>query len=99
MIDEWDSVRQRRDRYVKEIIPLATDRTTVTSAAYRGGKAKLVDVLAARRNEVDVRFQALQIEARGARLWAELRFISPRDTDATTIVSRNSGATASRELP
>jgi outer membrane protein TolC len=99
MIDEWDSARQRRERYVKEIIPLATDRTTATSAAYRGGVAKLVDVLAARRNEVDVRFQALQIEARAARLWAELRFISPGDAGATATASADSGATASRELP
>lgn len=97
MIDEWDSARQRRERYVQEIIPLATDRTTTTSAAYRGGKAKLVDVLAARRNEVDVRFEALQIEARAARLWAELRFISPGGADATA--TADSGATASRELP
>jgi outer membrane protein TolC len=97
MIDEWESVRERRKRYVKEIIPLATDRTTTTSAAYRGGKAKLVDVLAARRNEVDVRFQALQIEARAARLWAELRFISPADGAAAA--SRESDTTASRELP
>ena len=99
MIDEWDSARQRRERYVKEIIPLATDRTTATSAAYRGGKAKLVDVLAARRNEVDVRFQALQIEARAARLWAELRFSSPGNTDATATASPDSSATASREFP
>jgi outer membrane protein TolC len=99
MIDEWDSARQRCERYVKEIIPLATDRTSTTSAAYRGGKTKLADVLAARRNEVEVRFQALQIEARAARLWAELRFISPADADATATASRISGATASRELP
>jgi outer membrane protein TolC len=99
MIDEWDSARQRRERYVKEIIPLATDRTTATSAAYRGGKAKLVDVLAARRNEVDVRFQALQIEARAARLWAELRFSSPGDADATATASPDSSATAFREFP
>jgi outer membrane protein TolC len=99
MIDEWDSARQRCERYVKEIIPLAADRTSTTSAAYRGGKTKLADVLAARRNEVEVRFQALQIEARAARLWAELRFISPADADATATASRTSGATASRELP
>jgi outer membrane protein TolC len=97
MIDEWDSARQRHERYAKEIIPLAMDRTTTTTAAYRGGKAKLGDVLAARRNEIDVRFQALQVEARAARLWAELRFFSAADADATA--SRISSATASRELP
>lgn len=96
MIDEWDSARQRRERYAKEIIPLATDRTTMTNAAYRGGKAKLADVLAARRNEVDVRFQALQIEARAARLWAELRFIAPGHADTTVTALRDSDLAPSR---
>lgn len=99
MIDEWGNARERRDRYRNEIIPLAADRTTATSAAYRGGKAKLVDVLAARRNEVDVRFQALQIEARAARLWAELRFLSPEGSDAITAASWPSEATTSGEIP
>jgi outer membrane protein TolC len=99
MIDEWDNTRQRRERYVKEIIPLATDRTAATSAAYRGGKAKLMDVLAARRNEVDVRFQALQIEARAAHLWAELRFIAPDNPDATGSAPSHSDATGSKEIP
>jgi outer membrane protein TolC len=92
MIDEWDSARQRHERYVKEIIPLATDRNSTTTAAYRGGKAKLVDVLAARRNEVEVRTQALKIEARAARLWAELRFLSPSHADVTATASRDSSA-------
>ena len=99
MIDEWENARERRDRYLKEIIPLATDRTTATNAAYRGGKAKLVEVLAARRDEVDVRLSELKIEARAARLWAELRFIAPDNTDASVGASPHSDSIASREIP
>ena len=36
-----------------------------------------MDVLLARRNEIDVRVQALQIEMETARLWAQLNFLYP----------------------
>jgi hypothetical protein len=37
----------------------------------------LTDALAARRGEIDVRLQALQLEADTARLWAQLNFLFP----------------------
>lgn len=77
MITEWENDRERSARYQRELIPLAQQRTSATIAAYRGGKANLPDVLAARRNEIDVRIQALQLEADTARLWAQLNFIFP----------------------
>ena len=46
-------------------IRIARSRTQATLAAYRGGKANLAEVLAARRSELDVRLQALQ--RKGAR--------------------------------
>ncbi|MFX4921872.1 hypothetical protein ABTC28_19130, partial [Acinetobacter baumannii] len=45
--------------------------------AYRGGKASLAELLAARRNEIDVRQQALQLQMETARLWAQLNFLFP----------------------
>jgi hypothetical protein len=48
-------------------------------SAYRGGKAGLADVLAARRNEIEVRVQALQLEMETARLWAQINFMFPDD--------------------
>lgn len=77
MVDEWKNKRERSARYGRELIPLARERTAAMVAAYRGGKVSLSDVLAARRNEIDVRLQALQLDADTARLWAQLNFLLP----------------------
>jgi outer membrane protein TolC len=82
MIQEWDSSRERRARYERELVPLAGERTQAVLAAYRGGKASLNDVLTARRNEIEVRMQALQLEMETARLWAQLNFLSPDEAAA-----------------
>ena len=82
MIAEWDNNRERFARYERELVPLATERTQATLAAYRGAKANIVDVLLARRGEIDVRLQALQLEADAARLWAQLNFLDPVDSRA-----------------
>ena len=81
MITEWENGRERRLRYERELLPLTRERTQVTLAAYRGGKATLVDVLTARRSEIEVSMQALQLEMDTARLWAQLNFLFP-DADA-----------------
>ena len=77
MIDEWRTGRERIARYERELIPLANDRTLAAVTAYRGGKSGLNDVLAARRNTIEVRIQALQLQAETARLWAQLNFLAP----------------------
>ena len=77
---EWNNDRERSVRYAKELVPLAAERTEATLAAYRGAKASLTDVLLARRNEIDVRMQALQLEAETARAWAQLEFLVPTTT-------------------
>ena len=77
MIADWENNRERRTRYERELLPLATERTQATLGAYRGAKAAITDVLLARRNEVDVRMQALQLEMDTARLWAQLNFLVP----------------------
>jgi len=79
MLNEWHTNRQRQTRYEKELTPLANSRTTATVAAYRGGKAALADVLAARRGEIDVRLQALQLAQETDRLWAQLNFLFPQN--------------------
>ena len=79
MIAEWQNDRDRRDRYERDLVPLASERTQATAAAYRGAKSSLTEVLLARRNEIDVRMQLLQLEADAARLWAQLNFLFPED--------------------
>jgi outer membrane protein TolC len=77
MIVEWQSGKERVFRYKHEVLPLAAERSQATLAAYRGGKATLAEVLAARRNEAETRMQALQLERDTARLWAQLNFLFP----------------------
>jgi outer membrane protein TolC len=77
MIFEWQNDRERSARYEREVLPLATERTQATLSAYRGGKAAVTDVLLARRNEIDLRLQALQLDSDTARLWAQLNFLLP----------------------
>ena len=85
MIDDWNSARERRDRYRTSIIPLATDRVVAARAAYRGGKATLSELLMSHRAEIDAQLKGLQLEATAAKLWAQLAFLeTPPDTLATT---------------
>lgn len=92
MVAEWQTNRERLARYSRELIPLAQERSGASLAAYRGGKATLAEVLAARRGELDVRLSRLQLEADTARLWAELNFLFPTShgaMPAAAAISRN----------
>ena len=84
MIAEWENDRERSARYQREWLPLAAERTQATLGAYRGAKAGITDVLIARRSEIDVRMQALQLDQETARLWAQLNFLFPDDAHAGT---------------
>lgn len=85
LMTEWASGRERQVRYERELIPLAADRSEAVAAAYRGGKASLLDLLATRRNETETRLQALQLQADTARLWAQLYFLVPANDVATNL--------------
>ncbi|MFZ6844208.1 TolC family protein [Undibacterium sp. RuTC16W] len=86
-VDEWQTNRERAIRYEKELIPLAQERTQALIAAYRGGKSSLTELLAARRAEVDIRLQLLQLQADTARLWAQLNFLFPVDVQSNDMTS------------
>lgn len=92
MLNEWENGRERYARFEQELIPLANSRTLAAIAAYRGGKAMLSDVLLARRNEIDVRIQALELQTEAAKLWAQLNYLFPDDS-----VFASSAATAYRD--
>lgn len=94
MLAEWENDRERSARYERELIPLAAERTQAMLASYRGAKAGIADVLLARRGEIDMRLQALQLEAETARLWAQLNFLGSVD-DAADMSTAN----PSRKLP
>ncbi len=77
MIAEWQNGRERLARYERDLVPLARERARAAFAAYQGGKTTISDLLLARRNENDVRMQAVQLEMETARLWAKLNFLIP----------------------
>ncbi|WP_295995732.1 TolC family protein [Rugamonas sp.] len=81
-IIEWQGDRARHARDEQQLLPLLHERTAATLAAYRGGKAALSDVLAARRSELDAQLQLLQLQAEVARLWAQLNFLIPTNSGA-----------------
>ncbi|HEU4375020.1 MAG TPA: TolC family protein, partial [Telluria sp.] len=76
MLGDWQSGRERLARYRGDLVPLAAARTAAALAAYRGGRSGLIEVLAARRNELDVKLQALRLDADTAKLWAQLNFMA-----------------------
>ncbi len=80
MLEEWSGNRERLAIYADSLTPLARERTAAALAAYRGGKGTLADVLAARRNELDVRREALMLQRETARLWAELNYLDTTRT-------------------
>ena len=80
MLNEWENGRERLVRYQRELLPLARNRTQAVITAYRGAKVDLTAVVTARRSEIDVLAQALQLEIDTARAWAQLRFLYPDES-------------------
>ena len=77
MVAEWRNGLERMARYERELVPLARERIQASLSAYRAGKSGSADLLSARRNEIDMRVQALQLEQETARLWAQLEYLVP----------------------
>ena len=86
-IDEWQHARDRRDRYARQLVPLARERTLATLVAYRGGKATLTDVLAARRAETEAQMQTVEMEREVARMWVRINFALPETLPAASRAS------------
>lgn len=85
MINEWKSARERQARYQNQLIPLAEDRTAAAVSAYRGGSGQLADVLAARREAIDVRLQAIALQDETDRMWAAISFLYPDESLGTNV--------------
>ena len=84
-LDDWQTGMTRLTRYRDELIPTAGQRTEAALTSYRIGKSDLAAALAARRDGIDIRIQALNLELETARAWAQLHFLVPdRRTPATS---------------
>ncbi|NUZ08460.1 TolC family protein [Piscinibacter koreensis] len=91
MLQEWRSDLERLERYDRSLIPLATERTRASIAAYRGGAGALAAVLEARRGEIDTRLERLGLAMETARVWAQLNYLVPQDHTAARNTMTNEG--------
>lgn len=82
MLQEWQSNRQRLERYDASILPLAAERTRAALSAYRGGREGLMPLLEARRAEIDTRIEQQLLAAETDRLWAQLHYLIPAGHDS-----------------
>jgi len=74
---DWESATTRLQRFDDALLPLASERTQLAMAAYRGGQAPLASTLEARRVEIDLRLQQLQLAAEQGRAYAQLLYFLP----------------------
>jgi hypothetical protein len=61
----------------ESLLPLAHKRINLALAAYRGGRGELTPVLDARRTELDLRLQQLQLSADQGLAYAQLLYFLP----------------------
>ncbi len=73
---DWQAAESRLKRFDQTLLPLASERVKTALAAYRGGKGELAAVLSARRDEIDLRMQQLQLQSDQALAYAQLLYFS-----------------------
>jgi outer membrane protein TolC len=76
---EWSAATGRLKRFDESLLPLARERVQLALAAYRGGQGTLAAVLEARRAELDLRLQQLQLAAEQGRAYAQLLYFLPQE--------------------
>lgn len=84
-LQAWQANRERLSHYDVTLIPLASERVRAAQAAYRGASGPLDAVLEARRAELDTRLERLRIELETAGLWAQLNYLIPAQTPASSV--------------
>jgi len=68
---DWLAATERLKRFDDSLLPLARDNAAIALAAYRSGLGSLAAVLEARRMEIDLRLQRLQLAAERGRAYAQ----------------------------
>ena len=89
MLQEWQSKRQRLNRYEQTLLPLALERISAALTAYRGGAGTLNAVLEARRSDIDTRMERLRLALETDRLWAQLNAMLLNHADAASASTRS----------
>ncbi len=73
----------RLKRYDASTLPLAQAQADAALTAYRANTGTLLAVAEANRRAIDTALERLTLEAKTARLWADLTFLVPRPTAQT----------------
>jgi hypothetical protein len=66
-------------RYEKDLVPLAHGAQQGGAGGLPGWQGRNFRPVLARRNETELRLQAVQLAMDTARLWAQLNFLVPAD--------------------
>lgn len=70
----WQDGLARMNDLKTRILPLAAQRSQAALDAYSGGTVALAQVLMARKTEIDLQIELLQIERQTAVWWADLQY-------------------------
>lgn len=76
---DWAAASARLQRFDDTLLPLARERAQLALAAYRGGQGPLAATLEARRVEIELRLQQLQLAAEQGRAYAQLLYFLPQE--------------------
>ena len=76
---DWEAASARLQRFDDSLLPLSRERAQLALAAYRGGQGPLAGALEARRVEIELRLQQLQLAAEQGRAYAQLLYFLPQE--------------------
>lgn len=76
---DWETATARLQRFDETLLPLSRERSQLALAAYRGGQGPLAATLEARRVEIELRLQQLQLAAEQGRAYAQLLYFLPQE--------------------
>lgn len=74
----WEGLREEGMQYETTLLPLARDRSAVALASYGSG-GEIQPWIEARRDEVETRRRAVQLQAELSRAWLALDTLLPRE--------------------
>ena len=77
MLSELTELNSKLTRLQQQALPVATEKTAFTLAAYQGGRDKLASVLEARKQQTELDLRALDLQARQNAVQWRLKSIIP----------------------
>ncbi len=80
----------RLQRYDEKLLPLANAQSDAALTAYRANTGTLLAVAGANHRAIDTALERLTLEARTAKLWAELAYLIPLPTAQTEPATKES---------